>query len=388
MVNPPGPLHRVKIVNPGLARAQRAVAILIAKALRISLGDACFLAESGSVLPIYLAEDGARSLIEALRLAGADAESLLVHHGSSARCEAHPTLLIERPCQACGRSICRVCLGRGAGRCPDCAAREARRRRFMAMRVAVLLVALFCIVAWGFTRQRKRDWRTQWDRPLGVGVVLLATTEPSPETGLAWSEGVARLTQRLASEFARYHGDTDTPFLFQVHGPILVAAAPEFRPESDSFVDRAKHAFTLFRALRELDAKAQLPVRGLDVRLYVVLEPSPALRSGIVEGVGEAGGDVGLIRAPLGETDLTLPLTALAHEMLHCLGATDKYGPEGHALLPQGLAEPNRRPMFPQRSAEVMVGELPLGPSEGRLARSLDEVAIGPATAAEIRWVR
>jgi hypothetical protein len=118
-----------------------------------------------------------------------------------------------------------------------------------------------------------------------------------------------------------------------------------------------------------------------------VLEPSRGAPSAsFAEGVGEDGGEVGLVRVAVGNGQPTLALTALAHELLHCLGATDKYDAAGHALLPQGLAEPGLSPQLPQRRAEVMVGEVPLGPGKGRLAESLEELAVGPQTAAEVGW--
>jgi hypothetical protein len=76
----------------------------------------------------------------------------------------------------------------------------------------------------------------------------------------------------------------------------------------------------------------------------------------------------------------------MAHEALHTLGATDKYDAAGHAVDPAGLAEPERQPTYPQRFAELMVGELPLAPGAGRLPSTAEELAVGPATAAEIGW--
>ena len=78
----------------------------------------------------------------------------------------------------------------------------------------------------------------------------------------------------------------------------------------------------------------------------------------------------------------------IAHELLHTLGATDKYDPAGHAVVPAGLAEPDRSPTFPQRYGELMVGEVPLDPMRGRLIASLAELRVGPITAVEIGWVR
>jgi hypothetical protein len=70
----------------------------------------------------------------------------------------------------------------------------------------------------------------------------------------------------------------------------------------------------------------------------------------------------------------------------HRLGAADAYDERGHARVPEGLVEPRLEPLYPQPAAEVMVGEVPLGEAQGRLPVSLDEVRVGPSTAAALRW--
>jgi hypothetical protein len=130
---------------------------------------------------------------------------------------------------------------------------------------------------------------------------------------------------------------------------------------------------------------APLVAKTGDVRLLVVLG-SGTFGQGRVEGIAERGGELGVVFASAQDTALTLELMAVAHETLHCLGALDAYDDEGRALVPQGLAEPTASPLYPQRAAEVMVGEVPLSPTSGRLPKSLDEVEIGPTTAAAIGW--
>jgi hypothetical protein len=105
------------------------------------------------------------------------------------------------------------------------------------------------------------------------------------------------------------------------------------------------------------------------------------------EGIGEQGGEVGVVRARFDEAGATLAAAAIFHEAFHCLGASDKYDPLGHAREPAGLAEPDLTPRYPQRLAELMVGEVPLGPGVGRLPASVAELGVGPVTAAEVGWL-
>jgi hypothetical protein len=76
----------------------------------------------------------------------------------------------------------------------------------------------------------------------------------------------------------------------------------------------------------------------------------------------------------------------IAHEMLHTLGASDKYGADGLPSYPDGYADPDQQPRLPQRRAEIMAGRRAVTASHAEMPRSLDEVVIGAATAREIRW--
>ena len=79
----------------------------------------------------------------------------------------------------------------------------------------------------------------------------------------------------------------------------------------------------------------------------------------------------------------------IAHELLHTLGASDRYDlGTGLPQHPLGYAEPERRPLHPQRLAEIMGGRIPLSATRAEISRSLDQVILGNATAHEIRWLR
>ncbi|MFQ5329248.1 MAG: hypothetical protein ACE5D4_04575 [Thermodesulfobacteriota bacterium] len=78
----------------------------------------------------------------------------------------------------------------------------------------------------------------------------------------------------------------------------------------------------------------------------------------------------------------------ITHELLHTVGATDKYDPAtNHPLHPDGYAEPDLEPLFPQRFAEIMGGRMPLSETESVIPASLDKVIIGYKTGEEINWI-
>ncbi len=79
----------------------------------------------------------------------------------------------------------------------------------------------------------------------------------------------------------------------------------------------------------------------------------------------------------------------IAHEVLHTLGATDKYDPQtNQPYYPDGFAEPERSPLYPQKFAELMAGRIPLSKNDAKMPGKLTRTMIGRATATEIGWVK
>ena len=103
--------------------------------------------------------------------------------------------------------------------------------------------------------------------------------------------------------------------------------------------------------------------------------------------MSEHGGRVGVASSELDASTVDLALFVAAHELFHVLGASDRYGADGSTLFPEGLAEPDLVPQFPQRYAEVMARNRPLSATEEARPESLDELWVGMKTASEIGWV-
>ncbi|MEM7402301.1 MAG: hypothetical protein AAF304_10175, partial [Pseudomonadota bacterium] len=78
----------------------------------------------------------------------------------------------------------------------------------------------------------------------------------------------------------------------------------------------------------------------------------------------------------------------IAHELLHTVGASDKYGANGNPIPPDGLGEPDRKPLYPQRLAEIMAGTVASSATQSKMAKSLKTCVVGNRTAREIGWVR
>lgn len=83
-----------------------------------------------------------------------------------------------------------------------------------------------------------------------------------------------------------------------------------------------------------------------------------------------------------------LTLFVVAHELMHTLGAGDRYDESGRTRIPDGLADPTLSPLYPQRAAEIMARNrvVSIAPWKEVVPETLDELAVGPTTASEIGW--
>ena len=125
-----------------------------------------------------------------------------------------------------------------------------------------------------------------------------------------------------------------------------------------------------------------------DVRLFVSYH-DPALTSRLPHSTGLQKGLVGVVNA-FAESDMDgSNNVVITHELLHTLGATDKYDPDGNRpLFPDGYADPNARPLHPQQRAEIMAGRIPISETRAETAEGMKQVVIGAKTAREIGWTK
>ncbi|MDB4945426.1 MAG: hypothetical protein JWP97_4960 [Labilithrix sp.] len=263
----------------------------------------------------------------------------------------------------------------------------AKRSWFFRVRVALLLLVLFGVVLWAVQDRRQRRERNAWTRTLDVAIVVVTVEAVDAAATEAVRDGLPGLEARLTAEHARYHPGSLAPFRFRLVGPVAGAAPPP-GPSGDGALDLASYAYAQWRWVKDVDARAGVEPSLYDSRIYLaVRRPRQELRT-LVEGRSEQGGRVGIVELEL-DADAAgahLPLVVATHELLHTLGATDKYDAAGRTRIPDGLAEPAREPRYPQRFAEIMARDRPVSAEAERVPESLAEVAVGPLTAREIGW--
>lgn len=210
-------------------------------------------------------------------------------------------------------------------------------------------------------------------------------------------------------------GTAETQHFIDSLQPDAFAAVDAFlQSQSAVYGVRLEQAFELRLAKQINSDLPAIPLQGgfvstilwsLRMRWFVTRlhwssdEPTPDITVFAVYQTGLAGGTVdrstALRKGLIAIANLYAAADArgsnqmvIAHELLHTLGATDKYDPAtGLPMFPTGYAEPERSPRFPQANAELMGGRIPLGPNEALIPTSLAQVSIGPATAHEIGWL-
>lgn len=256
---------------------------------------------------------------------------------------------------------------------------------FFRIRVAILLCILFFVVLYAIRDFRSRQARKDWKATLDVAVVLLRAGPVDDEAVRAVRARAPSLADRLGTEMQRYQSGGVRPFTFHVLGPVdLPSPAPE--PSGEGVVDLVRHAWAMHRWLDDVDPRAGVEADRYDTRIYVVVRPPASEERSFIEGRSEENGRLGVVNVELDASMADLLLVVTAHELMHTLGASDRYDAAGRTLIPAGLAEPDRVPLYPQRFAEIMARNRVLAPGREAVPESLDEVAVGALTAEEIGW--
>jgi len=262
-----------------------------------------------------------------------------------------------------------------------------RWSRFARVRVAVLLVVLLLVGMWAWRDVRSRQQRTDWRRALVVALVVVRDGAVADDVIRGLEARVPYLRERLHDELARYRPGAFAPVTF-VSRDLGALPSPVPRATGEGWTELAQFNYQLWRFARAVDTAAALDASTVDARIYLVVRPPRDKAHLWVEGVGQQGGRVGVVEVEINATMIDFALFVATHELMHTLGATEKYDAAGHVLVPAGLADPDQDPLYPQQRAELMARFRAVSESKEVPPESLNELAIGPVTAREIGWLR
>ena len=248
--------------------------------------------------------------------------------------------------------------------------------------LALLLVLLFVALNAYFDRV----YSTDWDIPLRVTLFPIngdgsAVTQRYIDS-LEASHGVA-IEAFFEREAKHYEQRLERPVRF-AQGAQIRELPPMLAPRTGWLGSMWWSLRTRYWAWRAAEHAGPEP----DVELFV-LYYDPQTSPSLPHSVGLQKGLFGIVNAFASREMAGSNDVVIAHELLHTLGAIDKYAFDtNQPLHPIGYAEPDQEPIFPQAKAELMGGRIPLSPTESTIPRSLREVVIGPLTASEIGWTK
>ncbi len=253
---------------------------------------------------------------------------------------------------------------------------------FASIRVTLLLLTL---LFFGFVSLTQLVYTRNWNHTLNVtvfpingdGDLITADYIDSLQTN-----DFSIIDRWAEREAERYDLDLSKPFKVSL-GQQIRKRPPDW-PENDNAIA------VLFWGLRfRWWAYSNTPDDNGDltrIRMYVVYHSGEDDRP-LAHSLGMQKGLMGLVNAFALPEQTDQNNVVIAHEILHTVGAIDKYTEYGSPRYPIGFANPVRDPLFPQRYAEIMAGRIPTDTGTSYMAESLRSTQINQFTANEINWI-
>ncbi len=251
---------------------------------------------------------------------------------------------------------------------------------FKSIRIAILLALL--TLAWGTNWWEQRTVRA-WEKPLQVVVY------PMNGDGSAVADEYVRALRlndfadidRFLTREARKYGVKFEPAVQFSLGKVLTP--PPLPDGRHSILDTVLWSLKL-RWWVYRNTSGLWPKLGW-VKVFVLYH-APQEGVALAHSLGLQKGLIGVVHAFADPRQTAQNNIVIAHELLHTLGATDKYDAEGRPVYPIGYAEPGLPPDVPRHEAEVMAGRIALADGRNVMPASLDQCVIGAATAYEINF--
>lgn len=253
---------------------------------------------------------------------------------------------------------------------------------FKLLRIAILLTILV-IVAGNQWLTNKR--LSSWDKPVWVTIYpVLADGDANTEryASSLTADSFRDMGEFIRKQALRYGHQLETPVVIQVAQPLR--ELPPALPAKSSGLSVA--IWSLKMRWWSFTKTGQDDLVSDDVRMFVLYQKAQPNQK-LERSVGIKNGSYGLVNAIASRQKAARNRIVITHELLHVLGASDKYDPyTGQPNAPEGLANPGMSPLFPQDRAEIMAGRVAVSAGRWRLPPSLSSCVIGQLTADEIGW--
>lgn len=243
-------------------------------------------------------------------------------------------------------------------------------------RILILLLVLLLVAGMTFF---ERQWVRSPSRTLNVAIYPVAMD----------AAGAAYLDRLEAGDFQEISGflAREAQRRKKSRADASVTLKPPLRrppppPQGRGMLDTLQFTLGLrWYAFRHTPFWASLGTLRIFV-LYHEYKEDQALP----HSLGLQKGLIGVVHVFASDAQRAQNNVVITHELLHTLGAKDKYDQSNLPLYPIGYADPDLEPRYPQHRAEIMAGRIPINASRAEIPRSLDETMIGYVTAYEIGW--
>ncbi len=253
---------------------------------------------------------------------------------------------------------------------------------FRNIRILILLAILS--VAAIHTKQQYM-YSTSWLNPLEV-VIFPINADGSTQTATY----IANLSSKAFSAIDQFTAKEAKKYGLYQNNPTKTILGPTINDMPPA--PPAKNAFFLKVAMWSIkmrywawkntpDGPSSHNRINMFVLYHDINNSQPLQRS-----LGMDKGLLGIVHAFASKQQDKQNNIVIAHELLHTVGATDKYDSVGNPVFPDGYAQPERNPLFPQYRAEIMAGRISQSRTSSTMALSLDSCVIGARTAREISW--
>ena len=253
---------------------------------------------------------------------------------------------------------------------------------FKKIRIFLLLIVFATVVQQTFLDKSDLDWKDNF-----YVAVYPVNADASDEVG-AYIKTLTRedfepMAEYFAEEGARYNLGMRRPVEVQLGD--VVSAVPPTPPNGGSVFSNI--IWSLKFRWFAWNNSPNVPVKP-DIRLYLLYH-DPATNTVLSHSTALNKGRLGRVNLFGNKSYSKQNLVITAHELLHTLTATDKYD-LGSTLpiYPDGFAEPDKQPRYPQDFAELMGGRIPMSESAAEIPKSLVQTLIGDKTAKEIGWLK
>jgi len=253
---------------------------------------------------------------------------------------------------------------------------------FRYLRIAILLTILVIVAG--------NQWLTghrlsSWEKPLWI-TVYPVLADPAPVVG-KYVEGLDAnafqpIGDFLKQQAARHGHPLADDAVLQLARPLT--RLPPALPAESSGLKVAWWSLRMRWWTWRNGSQAGLAPD--DIKIFVLYQQADP--TGPLErSVGVKNASYGLVNAVASRDMSARNLIIITHELLHVLGATDKYDLNtGQPIAPDGLADPLQKPLYPQQRAEIMGGRIAVSAHRWRYPASLRSCVIGARTAREIGW--